>query len=81
MINNQVSSNSFCKEALTMAGDEQLPTVKVRASAVFSILSSYIRRNEKQTRVIGTLLGCVKDGNIIEARFFFCIFIKALIQF
>ena len=53
-------------EALTLAGDEPLPTVRVRASAVFSILSSYVRRSEKQARVIGTLVGMVKDGNVVE---------------
>lgn len=61
-------------EALTLAGDEPLPTVRVRASAVFSILSSYVRRNEKQARVIGTLVGMVKDGNIVEV-IYFCLII------
>jgi presenilin-like A22 family membrane protease len=59
-------SNSIGAEALTLSGDEQLPTVKVRASAIFSILTNYIRRNEKSARMIGTLVGTIKEGNIIE---------------
>eukprot|EP01041_Mallomonas_annulata_P006786 gene6786-13743_t len=51
----------FSMQALTL-DDEVLPTVKVHATAVFGILNSYGRRAEKQSRVIGTLLGFVKDG-------------------
>ena len=59
-----MSSNA----ALTLGGDDLLPSVKVRASAVFSILSSYVRRGEKQARVIGTLMGTVNEGNVVEVR-------------
>ena len=59
-----MSSNA----ALTLSGDDLLPSVKVRASAVFSILSSYVRRGEKQARVIGTLMGTVNEGNVVEVR-------------
>ena len=62
------STSSTGAEALTVSGDESLPVVRVRASVVFSILSNYVRRNEKQERVIGTLLGTVKDGNIVEVN-------------
>jgi len=47
-------------EALTL-GDEQLPTVKLHTTAVFSILSSFMRRGEN-ARVMGTLLGIIKEG-------------------
>lgn len=57
-----MSSNA----ALTLDGEDLLPTVKVRASAVFSILSNFVRRGEKQARVIGTLMGCVNEGNVVE---------------
>lgn len=67
-------------DALTLSGDEQLPIVRVRASAVFSILSSFTRRNDKQARVIGTLLGSVKDGNIIEVKVEFVIYSPRIIK-
>ena len=57
-----MSSNA----ALTLEGEDSLPIVKVRASAVFSILSNFVRRGEKQARVIGTLVGCVNEGNVVE---------------
>lgn len=57
-----MSSNA----ALTLDGEDLLPTVRVRASAIFSILSNFVRRGEKQQRVLGTLVGCVNEGNIVE---------------
>jgi len=56
---------SQSQEALCLGGDDNLPTVKVHATAVFGILNSYGRRAEKNARVIGTLLGTVKD-NCVE---------------
>jgi len=47
-------------ETLTLA-DTPLPTIKVHATAVFSILHSFMRRGSYR-RVVGTLLGSVKDG-------------------
>lgn len=47
-----------------------LPTLSTNLSviihpvALFSICDGYIRRSEKQDRVIGTLLGTVVDGNV-----------------
>ena len=38
--------------------------MKVHPLVIFSILNSYMRRNEKHGRVIGTLLGTVKDDEI-----------------
>jgi translation initiation factor 3 subunit F len=39
-------------------------SVKIHPVALFSICDGYIRRNEKQDRVIGTLLGVVSDGTV-----------------
>ena len=50
-------------QALTL-GDARLPVVRLHATAVFSILNHYIRRNQTQTRVVGTLLGKVSEGNV-----------------
>jgi translation initiation factor 3 subunit F len=38
--------------------------VKVHPTVLFSIIDSYERRNEKMTRVVGTLLGTNIQGNI-----------------
>ena len=55
------------QEALTL-GDEPLPVVRVHATAIFNILNNFIRRDDRNFRVLGTLLGMVKsnDGNVIE---------------
>ena len=37
-------------------------SVRIHPVALFSICDGYIRRNEKQDRVIGTLLGTIADG-------------------
>lgn len=37
-------------------------TVRVHPVVLFTICDAYIRRNENQERVIGTLLGTVGDG-------------------
>ncbi|KAL6749104.1 eukaryotic translation initiation factor 3f [Haematococcus lacustris] len=42
-------------------------SVKVHPVALFSICEAFIRRNEKQERVIGTLLGSVVD-NVLEVK-------------
>jgi translation initiation factor 3 subunit F len=47
--------------ALTVA-EEALPTVRLHPTAVFSILNSYSRRSDKDSRVIGSLLGTEKNG-------------------
>lgn len=39
-------------------------TVRIHPVALFSICDGYIRRNEKQDRVIGTLLGTMVDGAV-----------------
>ena len=38
--------------------------VKVHPVVLFSIIDHYARRNEGQERVIGTLLGTVRDGEV-----------------
>jgi hypothetical protein len=45
--------------------------VKVTATVVFSILNSHIRRAQRDTRVIGTLLGEVKDGVVYVSDSYF----------
>lgn len=42
-------------------------SVRLHPVALFSICDAYIRRNEKQDRVIGTLLGAVVD-NVLEIK-------------
>lgn len=42
-------------------------TVQVHPVVLFTICDAYIRRNQGQKRVIGTLLGTVSDG-IIDVR-------------
>ena len=41
-----------------------LPTVKLHPIVVMNILNSYSRRSDKEARVIGTLMGVIKEGNI-----------------
>jgi translation initiation factor 3 subunit F len=42
-------------------------SVRIHPVALFAICDGYIRRNEKQDRVIGTLLGSVTDG-VVEVK-------------
>lgn len=42
-------------------------SVRVHPVALFSICDAYVRRNEKQERVIGTLLGSIVD-NVFEIK-------------
>lgn len=65
----------YPKQKITMTSTQiLLPTstgsviVRVHPVALFSICDAYIRRNEKQERVIGTLLGTVVDGNVFEVK-------------
>jgi len=45
--------------------DEPYKLVEIHPVVLFSILDSYIRRNENQERVIGTLLGSVSDDGTV----------------
>lgn len=56
-------------EALTLK-NASLPRVKVTATVIFSILNSYARRAQRDTRVIGTLLGEVKEGVVTVTECF-----------
>lgn len=51
-------------EALALS-DSPLPKIKVHATVIFSILNSFVRRNTRDARVIGTLLGEIKDGVVV----------------
>ena len=55
------------QEALAL-GDTPVTVVKVHPTVVFSILNSFVRREKRDFRVIGTLLGVVKDGQIEVRR-------------
>jgi translation initiation factor 3 subunit F len=52
---------------LTLPAGVTENSVKVHPVVLFTICDAYIRRNEGQARVIGTLLGKVGDG-IIDIR-------------
>ena len=43
-------------------------SVSVSSEVVMNILDSFVRRNEGQERVIGTLLGTVSEGGKVEVR-------------
>lgn len=43
-------------------------SVKIASEVVISILDTYVRRNEGQERVIGTLLGTVSEGGKVDVR-------------
>jgi hypothetical protein len=49
--------------------------VKVHPTAVLAIVNNYIRRSDKSQRVIGTLLGSVKD-NVVEVSAYLLNFIR-----
>lgn len=62
------SSSSGATTAISLA-DEALPKVKVHATAVFSMLNHFIRREGRENRVIGTLLGAVNPAtNEVHVR-------------
>lgn len=51
------------QEALTIL-DDRKPHVRVHATAILAILNSFSRREDKQARPIGTMLGEMRDGCI-----------------
>lgn len=55
--------SNLTQEALVL-NDEYYPLIRLHATAVFSILNSHSRREDKQGRVIGTLLGIAQEGYI-----------------
>lgn len=46
-------------------GEERFPLVKVHPRVVFSVLNQYMRREDRSSRVLGTLLGRMSD-DVIE---------------
>jgi len=44
--------------------NEHLPAIRLHATAVFGILNSFMRREDRHSRVIGTLLGVSQEGYI-----------------
>lgn len=57
-------------EALALK-DAQLPKIKVNATVIFSILNNFMGRSPRDARVIGTLLGEVKDdGTVVVSECF-----------
>jgi translation initiation factor 3 subunit F len=51
-------------EAIYLPDTSALPTVKVHPIAVMGILNSYMRRTDRNARIIGTLMGVAREGNI-----------------
>ena len=44
------------------------PTYRVHPLVVFSVLDHYQRRNDGQTRVVGTLLGQQMENGVVEIK-------------
>ena len=67
IVQNEVAADNLSRfftssqEAISLR-DASLPKIKVHATVVFSILNNFTRRTPRDSRVIGTLLGEVKDG-------------------
>ena len=51
-------------ETIYLVGESALPTVRLHPMAVMNILNSFVRRSDRQARLIGTLMGIVREGNI-----------------
>jgi translation initiation factor 3 subunit F len=47
-----------------MASAAPRPAVKVHATAIMAILGAYARRDDRNARIMGTLLGVRREGNI-----------------
>eukprot|EP01033_Poteriospumella_lacustris_P005601 gene5601-4003_t len=62
-------------EAITL-NDSPLPSVQVSYSVVFNILNAFNRRNSESTRIIGTLLGEVKENVVHVTESFVVPFIE-----
>ena len=63
ILHNEITMS---KHTLTLA-DTQFPVVKLHPTAVFEILNTFMRRSDKNQRIIGTLLGSIKD-NVVEVN-------------
>lgn len=51
-------------EALSLGDAPNTIVVKLHPTIVFSVLNNFVRRSDRETRVIGTLLGTVTNGCI-----------------
>lgn len=60
----KIGCDIVSQETLTLA-DSVLPKVRIHPIAIFSILNHFARRTPRDSRVIGTLLGEVKDGVVV----------------
>lgn len=70
------SSAAYVKTPVTANPNPSriLPSVTVHPSVLFSILDHYLRRNDVQERVIGTLLGIRnEDSTVIEVKSCFAV--------
>lgn len=61
--------------------DSSLPTVQVSLSVVFNILNAYNRRNENSPRIVGTLLGEIKDNIVNVSHYCLGFHLKDLSSF
>ena len=53
---------------LNLATGPASTKVRVQPSVLLSICDAYVRRNSKHRRVVGTLLGFIGDGGVVEVR-------------
>jgi translation initiation factor 3 subunit F len=51
---------------ITRSGVEQPLTCRMHPVAVLKILNAFVRRQEGDDRTIGTLVGCVSEGSIVD---------------
>ena len=56
--------NLSMTEAISLDEAGALPSIRLHPSVVMNILNSYMRRSDRKARVIGTLMGTVKEGKI-----------------
>jgi hypothetical protein len=59
-----ISTMSQQIEALSLGDAPNTIVVKLHPTVVFSVLNNFVRRSDRETRVIGTLLGTVTNGCI-----------------
>ena len=59
-----ISTMSQQIEALSLGDAPNTVVVKLHPTVVFSVLNNFVRRSDRETRVIGTLLGTITNGVI-----------------
>lgn len=55
-----------CFNLASRAGVEQPLTCRIHPEVIVRILTSYVRRPETAQRTIGTLLGCISEGSVVD---------------